>query len=360
MKIGIYARGLSEKSGGTKRMIYEYTKRIISQIPAEDELYILHNCENTVFNSSKKNVHEVIIKTKNKLLCDYVLGPREIRKRKLESVWVSKTLIPLFYGCKTVVSITDLASFYDRFNSHPYLLRKYMNFIKFFSAKYATKVHAISDATKEDIIKFTKVKKEKVKTIYLAADEHFKKITDKTKLENARKKYSLPKNFLLFFGMVSPRKNIKNLILAFQKLNPDYHLILAGGKGWNDSEEFRMIKDSKNIRHIGKVDEEDMSAVYSLATAFVFPSFYEGFGLPIIEAQSCGCPVICSKTSSLYEIGKDSAVFFDPYDVNDMAKKIKLITEDNTFRKNVISKGLKNAKRFSWEKETKQLLGLLK
>jgi glycosyltransferase involved in cell wall biosynthesis len=148
--------------------------------------------------------------------------------------------------------------------------------------------------------------------------------------------------------------------LAFQKLNPDYHLILAGGKGWNDSEEFRMIKDSKNIRHIGKVDEEDMSVVYSLATAFVFPSFYEGFGLPIIEAQSCGCPVICSKTSSLYEIGKNSAVFFDPYDVNDMAKKIDEVMCSQKLRTRLKKAGLVNAGKYDWDKYSKELLELIR
>jgi len=148
--------------------------------------------------------------------------------------------------------------------------------------------------------------------------------------------------------MISPRKNIRNLLLAFRKLNPDYYLVIGGGKGWSNREEYRLIEQTKNAMHIGKVRDEDMAAVYSLATAFVFPSLYEGFGLPAAEAMACGCPVIASDAGSYPEVVGDAGMLVSPVDTEGITQAMLHMTGNPKFRSVCVRKGLVRAKSFRW------------
>jgi len=192
----------------------------------------------------------------------------------------------------------------------------------------------------------------------------FNLINDIDKLNKVREKYSLPIEFLLFVGNVKPHKNIKNLLFALNDTN--YHLVIVGKKDGfitGDNGIANLIKNDKikdRIHFTGYVEDEDIPIIYNLAKLFIFPSLYEGFGIPPLEAQACGIPVICSSTASLPEVGGvDSVLYIDPYNPDDIKEKILALMNDEDLQKELIRKGFENVKRFSWEKSAKKIIDIL-
>jgi alpha-1,3-rhamnosyl/mannosyltransferase len=244
------------------------------------------------------------------------------------------------------------------------------------------KVIAVSKATKEDLIKFYHVPQEKIAVTYLAADERFRPRSE-DEVAAMRRKYGLPARYVLYFGINKPHKNLVRLIeawslviglfsrshvylrqrkvftwdsLDFGRKNwslgfDHWSLVIAGA--WDERypepiERAEALGITESVRFLGPVPEEDLPALYSGATLFVFPSLWEGFGLPVLEAMACGVPVACSKTSSLPEIVGDAALMFDPSDVEGMALTIRRALEDEALRAEIGEKGLQRAAQFSW------------
>ncbi|MEK7377033.1 MAG: glycosyltransferase family 1 protein, partial [Candidatus Margulisiibacteriota bacterium] len=254
--------------------------------------------------------------------------------------------------CKTVITVHDLS-----FVKHPELFgagkRIYKRFIAPYSVKRADKVIAVSQNTKNDIVKLYKTDPAKITVVYNGAGNEFFKIGDKDVLDQARNKYGLTDNYILFVGTIEPRKNIINLIKAFKKSAATRGLVIVGKKGWLSDPIIREIKDhngADKILWIDNVETKDLPALYSMASLLVYPSLYEGFGLPILEAMACGVPVITSNISSMPEVAGDAAVLIDPNGIDEIAKAIKDVLGDEHLRQSLISKGYQQAKKFSWEK----------
>lgn len=177
--------------------------------------------------------------------------------------------------------------------------------------------------------------------------------------------FYLPEKFIFSVGSIEPRKNLLGLLKAYIQLNKniknEYKLVLAGFKGWENKEIMELIeKDKENIHYLGFISDIELVKVYNLATCFVFPSFYEGFGLPVLESMACGTPVVCSNTSSLPEVGGDAVVYCNPNDIDDIKNKIELVLDDKNLQNNMITKGLERAKLFSWEKSASEHLKVFK
>lgn len=212
-------------------------------------------------------------------------------------------------------------------------------------------VITISKNSKFDFLKFSK--NSKVEVIYPAVSEIFLKKLDKKKSQQVLTKYHLKNNYFLSVGTIEPRKNINGLIRAYLKSNLDEKLVLVGNWGWERDDLFKLIQKNQNkIISTGFVEEEDLPYLYGNALAFIYPSFYEGFGLPILEAQTCGCPVITSNNSSLPEAAGKGAIYINPNSTQDIIKAIKKISK---IRAELIKKGYENVKRFSWQKSAYQL-----
>jgi glycosyltransferase involved in cell wall biosynthesis len=184
------------------------------------------------------------------------------------------------------------------------------------TARLATLIIADSQNTKMDILKFLNVPENKVKVIYIGIEKAFRPIDNPTILEATRKKYQLPEKFILYVGAIQPRKNIAGLITAYHLLCQDpnfkYHLVVAGGVGWKKENINHLVRElglKDRIRFPGYISPSDLPILYSLAEVFVFPSFYEGFGLPVLEAMACGTPVVTSNLSSLPEVGSDAVIY---------------------------------------------------
>ena len=231
--------------------------------------------------------------------------------------------------------------------------------------KKANGVITDSIASKKDIKRFTNISDEKIHVIYLAAKEEFKQITQEKRML-IKKKYSLPNSFVLYVGDVTFNKNLPRLLDAIKIVGMP--IVLVGeaitkengdlDNPWN--RDLKLIREEKkknnNIICLGFVPQEDLVALYNLATLFTMPSLYEGFGLPILEAMASGCPVLTSREGSLEEIAGKAAFYVNAYSVNDIATGIKEIVSNNNLRKKLIAEGIINNKRFSWEKTAKETL----
>jgi len=184
------------------------------------------------------------------------------------------------------------------------------------------------------------------------------------KLTAVRKKYNLPDRFILYFGTIEPRKNIIGLIKAFEllKRKRPVNLVIAGAKGWLDKDIFKTANQSKQARDIfftGFIEEVDKPYLYNLAELFVYPSFFEGFGFPPLEAMACGVPTIVSNVSSLPEVVGRGALMIDPYHIDELAWAMETVLTDNMLKEKLIEKGISQAKKFSWKKCARQTLKVL-
>lgn len=219
---------------------------------------------------------------------------------------------------------------------------------------------ADSDATRQDLIELFHTPPDRVQTLYSGCDPMFHPITDKGELDRVRAAYHLEKPFLLNVGTVEPRKNLVRLIQAFSQLphRQDLELLIAGGRGWMYDEIYAAPEKfgvKGQVRFLGFTPDADLPALYSLAEMVVYPSLYEGFGLPVLEAMACGAAVVTSNNSSLPEVAGDAALLIDPHDTQALTWAISRFLDDHQWRSIMQHKALARAKKFSWDKSARQL-----
>jgi glycosyltransferase involved in cell wall biosynthesis len=240
-------------------------------------------------------------------------------------------------------------------------LKAYLDVVVPRSVNRADCVLADSQATKNDLIELYNVSPEKIIVLLSGVDARFKPVSG-VALGKVREKYGLgDAPYVLSVGTVQPRKNYVRLIQAVSQLRGqghDLHLVIAGGRGWLEDPIYAAVASEKMqpyVHLIGFADESDLPALYSAAACFAFPSLYEGFGLPILEAMGCGTPVVTSDKSSLPEVAGDAALIVDPYKVDDLAHAIRDMINNDTLRQMLIDKGYQRAEAFTWEKSARHL-----
>jgi glycosyltransferase involved in cell wall biosynthesis len=303
------------------------------------------------------NWHYKIIKPKKmwtlfRLSLEFLLGLSR------PDIFFSPThYLPIFSPKKSAISVLDVSylKFPELFKRSD--LNQLTKWTKY-SVKKAKAVFTISKASKDDIMKAYGIPGNRIVVTYPG----IKALTGKNKIfgmDKFEEKYGLTKNYILFVGTLQPRKNITRLIEAFSMLKDGTELVIVGKKGWLFEEILNAPKKFKvenRVKFLDFVPDEDLSLFYKNAICFVLPSLYEGFGLPILEAMSYGCPVIASNISSLPEAGGDAALYVDPLNIEDIKKKLEVITEDADLRQKLIKKGYEQVRKFSWEKTARETL----
>jgi glycosyltransferase involved in cell wall biosynthesis len=224
---------------------------------------------------------------------------------------------------------------------------------------------ADSETTRNDLIQFCRIPDEKITVVYPAYDAQvYRPVRDPERLQGMRARFRIGRDYILAIGTIHPRKNYSRLIEAFSTLSAhNYDLVIVGKKGWLHKEIFERVKNLRiepRVRFLDYVPASEMPALVSGAGLLVFPSLHEGFGLPILEAQACGTPVVCSMTSSLPEAAGDGALFIDPCDVNAIAAAIERALTDAKLRSKIVENGFRNLKRFSWEKSAGEVLRVIR
>lgn len=269
---------------------------------------------------------------------------------------------PIF-GSKTIVVVYDLS--YKRYPQ--YSDEKNQLFLNKFvpeAIRKADHIITISENSKKEIIKFYNVLPETISIIYPSFNKKLFSPKSRPEVRKIKEKYRIPNYYFLFTSSLEPRKNVKRIVEAYHSLPREakdkYSLVLAGGKGWQDEGIWKTIdkaqKSGDKIITTGYIPEEDLPALYSGAFIFLYPSIYEGFGIPILEAMVCGVPVLTSNTSSMPEVGGNAAFYVNPQETEEIKNGILKILQDKDLREKMIEAGFKQINKFSWEDSAEKLV----
>ena len=261
-----------------------------------------------------------------------------------------------------VLTVHDLSFLRVPEFAHP-VLREYLQRVVPRSVRRADLVLADSASTRDDVVELLRVPKERVRVIYCGVEARFRRVTDPGALVEVQRRYQLDRPFILGLGTLEPRKNFAGLVEAFARLRQrrslPHRLLIVGGKGWLYEPIFERVRDlglEEWVRFPGFVADADLPAIYTLAACLAYPSFYEGFGVPALEAMACETPVLTSKTSSLPEVVGSAAVLVDPYDIESIVEGLDRVLHDEPLRAELRAAGQEQAQRFTWERAAHELL----
>ena len=304
------------------------------------------------------------LSTPKRFYWDQIGFPLAALKNKPDIIHQTCFSAPIMHGkakvvltCHDIIGVTYGADM-------SFFSRQYFGRWMPFCYKFANKIICNSEYTKNDLIKVLKINPKKLVVVYLAADPIFKPVNNQELIDKTKSKYQIKNKYLLYLGTLNPRKNIELLINVFAQIHknlPEYQLVIAGKKTWHYENLLRLAQSSgiaDKTLFTDYVSDEDSLHLYNGAELFLFPSLYEGFGFPPLEAMSCGKPVISSNATSLPEIVGEGGILIKPDDVKSWAAEISRLINNNNLRKELSTKALMQARKFSWKKcavETKQV-----
>jgi glycosyltransferase involved in cell wall biosynthesis len=370
MNIGINARYLQNPNSG----IENYLLNLILSLKQVDTKnnYTLFFGKNPVpeqvlgsgFNCdvSRMPTHNQMLK----ILWGHLYLPGRIKKMKLDVFHEPCFIPPVFKKCPTVITVHDVS---HRIVPHCFTLknRLYIDMLLGKSLQAADSIITVSESSKNDIISNYKVSAKKIRVIYEGVNDRFRKKSNSEEIEDTKRFYNIKGNFILNISLITPRKNLVSLIRAFYLLKKskkiDYQLVIVGRKGWLYDDIFKEViklKLEEDVVFCGHAPSEHLVHLYNAASAFVYPSLYEGFGLPILEAMACGCPVVTSNISSMPEVCGDAALLVNPKNIEEIAYAVNRVIVDTDLRRDLINKSSERIKFFSWQKAATETLSVYK
>ncbi|HAR99718.1 MAG: putative glycosyltransferase [Candidatus Moranbacteria bacterium GW2011_GWC2_37_73] len=374
MDIGIDIRLIGKKRTGDEVVVFNLVKNFV-RINTDHKFRLFTDVTDKVVLEKiseqlgiieRENFEIISLPTKNKFVWNFWTLPKYLKKNPVD-VYHTQYITPFFVSrkVKIVTIVHDIS-----FNFFPQFIKfSDLFFLKTLiplSLKRADKIVGVSQFTKDEIIKYYKVNPEKVEWIHNSISDEFAKTIEAQNLASVREKYHLPEKFILYLGTLQPRKNVSHLVSAFARIKDSLDgtkLVICGNiEGHNADSQIKknVVKFNleEDVLFPGFIDEQDKVAVFALAHSFVFPSLYEGFGIPVLEAMSQGVPVLCSDIPSLKEIAENGALFFDLQDLDDFSKKLYDISMNLDLRSELIRLGKQRVSFFSWEKSAHRMLAI--
>lgn len=344
---------------GIGRYTYEVSKQLEEDNSLLIEYFYGYYSKKLIQPSSSKEIkglksfilkNPMIKKMVRKILLSYV----HLFSKSYELYWQPNFIPNSGIKAKKIVTTVHDFSFILYRDFHPKERIEYIEKYFFNNLDRSDMIITGSEYTKREILKYTKFKEDKIVVIYHGIDHNLFKVYQKIELG-----FNLPSKFILSVGSIEPRKNLLRLLKAYQglplEIKDEYKLLLVGFSGWENSEIISLIKELEEyVQYLGFISDEELAQVYNLATLFVYPSLYEGFGLPVLEAMACGTAVVSSGLSSLPEVGGDAPLYCDPYSITDIQEKIVSTLADSSKRDSMVEKGLAQAQKFSWQKSAQE------
>ena len=272
-------------------------------------------------------------------------------------------MIPIGAPSPTVVTVHDMSlRLYP--GCHPVRRLLLNRPLMHVAIRQASSIVTVSHSARRDLLRLHGVAPDRVSVVHEAASPVFRPIVDRDRLEDMRARYSLPRRFMLYVGTIEPRKNLTRLMEAFAAARDQgipHHLVCVGPYGWSSrdlSSRIERLGITDAVHFTGYVPFDHLPSIYNLGEFFAFPSLYEGFGLPVVEAMACGIPVLTSSTSSLGEIAGDAAITVDPTDTEAITGAIVRLGTDAELRRHISERGMQRARSFSWEQTARQMLAV--
>lgn len=365
MKICIDLSPAVHKRAGIGRYAQELTEALVRVDTHNQYWAFFNNSISVTVDSPLSHLPLLKLPLGNKLwrlsvLFSHLARIRQDRLfREIDIFHSTDNLLPYFPHTGSVHTLLDLA--FRRFpKTLTPLNRFYLSVMTPHFLRKADRIIAISEHSKKDTVDLYGTPPDKIKVIPLGVGKRFHVVKDKKYLESVRQRLNLPNHYLLYVGTLEPRKNLVRLLEAFRQARlDDYKLVIAGKTGWFSEPFFNKLHAlglGERVLLTGFVSDADLSALYSGATAFLFPSIYEGFGLPILEAMASGVPVICSDAASLPEVAGDAALLLSPYDIKGWTEAMENVVHDHILHERLIDFGLQRSRLFSWEQTARLTL----
>lgn len=294
----------------------------------------------------------------------------EVMRRQPDVLFVPSHVLPVLHPRRSVATVHDLG-FRVFPEAHKPFDRAYLDLSTRFNARSAAAVLADSQATKDDLVRFTGVAADKVTVVHLGRDEALAPELDPGRLTEVQQRLGIAQPgrpappYILYVGTLQPRKNLVRLVDAFaaaRQQHPDLTLVLTGRRGWLADPIFARVEAlglHGAVRFPGFVPDADLPALFSGALCFAFPSLYEGFGFPVLEAHACGAPVLAANTTSLPEVAGDGALLVDPLDTDAIAAGLLRLAGEPALRDRLRAAGFSNLRRFSWKRCARETLAVL-
>lgn len=367
MKIGIDARMYSSKFTGIGRYVFELVDKLSKLDKKNEYVLFMNKPQFDEFEPPNKRFSKVLVNAKHYSLSEQLGYLRALRRAKLDLMHFTHFNAPILYRRPSIVTIHDLTlNFFPgkKMNGafHRFAYSKVLGSV----LKRSKKIISVSENTKKDLVEIAHISPSKIDVIYEGVNEDFGPRSDEEQNDEVLKKYGITKDYVLYTGVWRGHKNLVNLIKAFGILKQIEHfdgqLVVTGEEDPYYPEVKRTVAELE-LEHdtifTGLVPENELVALYQEAKVFAFPSLYEGFGLPPLEAMRCGTPVVASKTSCIPEIcGEENAIFFDPFDPTEMADSIYKVWINSTLQKELRENGLKHSRKFSWDKMAEKTLAI--
>jgi glycosyltransferase involved in cell wall biosynthesis len=367
MRIGINIFALSDRLGmaGSGRYILELIRALV-KLDHGHELVLFGNADNLYLlppnGCQRVDCGWTTAVRPSRLLWEQFALPLALRRYQIDVLHSPVFVAPLWVPCASVVTILDM-TWFSLPGQHTWVKRSYFRTMIPPTARRAARIIAISEASKQDVVALLGMPAEKVVVTYLGVDLNvFCPEAAEGRAGELEARYGVRQPYVLYVGKLEPRKNLPTLIEAFVSIArgfPDHQLVLAGNPGWDFQaiyETAARIPRRERVRFTGFVDEADLPALYAGADLFVYPSSYEGFGIPVLEAMACGTPVITSNVSSLPEVAGDAGLLVDPLDVSELAQAMRRVLTDGQLRQRMRAKGLERAKTFTWKETARRTL----
>ena len=360
MKIGIDCRLHYYNRTGIGRYIHNLIREFPQCTPADVELVLLQSRRERGAIAQEPSVRYRKVVTPAHHPWEQWLLALEVAAKGVDVLHSPDHIAPRRFGWQSVVTILDVA-----FLAHPEAysaasLRYYTQVFRTLSR--AARVITISDFTRDEVLNRVSIAPDKVKTIHLAVDPTFYPRSDDA-CESVKSRLEIPDSYFLVVGTIEARKNLERLVAAYALLprKDRPRLVFAGGSGFHSDRVLEAVQAhhlEDQVRFLGHVSDADLPMLYSGALCLLFPSRYEGFGLPILEAMACGCPVVTSNRGSMAEVAGDAAILVDPDSVEAMAEGISTLMENQSLRDDMIAKGHARVQQFSWRAAAEQTLAV--
>jgi glycosyltransferase involved in cell wall biosynthesis len=371
MRIGVTLQSLKLRWGGIRVYTEEIVKHLL-ELDRENEYILIYPSFGPPHNllglycREYKNVTEVkttFSRIPSGVYWDQIIIPKIARQYNIDILFNPFLSVPFFGEFKKVMIMHNI-EYHIIPKVYDWKMCTRWFFLEKILVPAADRIISISNVMTQDFCRVVKYPIENVRTIYHGVSEKFRAVQDGKKLQEAKEKYRLPEEFILFVGHIYPQKNFANLIKAFNIIAKKipHKLVVVGQPRWKYKSDLTLIESLKlhdRMHFLPFVPNDDLPAIYTLACCFVYPSLYESFGLAQLEAMACGCPVVAARAGAIPEVSGDAAMLFDPYNPEEMGEAILKTVSDSDFRRFLIEKGLARAKEFTWDRCASETLNVL-